>query len=235
MKPYIVCHMVTTIDGRIMGGRWGKVAGQKGSANIFETTAATYGIPSWLVGTTTMKEFAGRPIKIRKTKDKIVREDHVVTRDAMGYAIGADRKGILPWSAGHLPDGEHVVSLLTQQVSDDYLAHLESRGVSYLFCGEKEIDLRLALDKLARKFKLKKLMVQGGGAMNGSALRDGLIDEISHLTVPVADGGREIQTMFDIPGAAPAKASASLRLMSLKKLPGGVLWAKYKVIGKPTA
>jgi riboflavin biosynthesis pyrimidine reductase len=182
-----------------------------------------------------MKEFAGRPIKIKKTKDKIVREDHVVSRDAMGYAIGADRKGVLPWSTGHLPDGEHVVSLLTQQVSDDYLAHLQSVGVSYLFCGEKELNLRVALDKLARKFKLKKLMIHGGGSMNGSFLRDGLIDEISHPTVPVADGGREIQTMFDIPGDAPAKASASLRLISLKKMSGGVLWAKYKVIGKPSA
>jgi hypothetical protein len=103
--------MVTTIDGRIMGGRWGKVAGQKGSANIFETTAATYRIPSWLVGTTTMKEFAGRPIKIRKTKDKIVREDHVVTRDAMGYAIGADRKGVLPWSTGRAQHSAFVKCL----------------------------------------------------------------------------------------------------------------------------
>jgi hypothetical protein len=165
--------MVTTIDGRIMGGRWGKVAGQKGSATSSRRRRRPYRIPSWLVGTTTMKEFAGRPIKIKKTTNKIVREDHVVTRDAMGYAIGADRKGVLPWSTGHLPDGEHVISLLTQQVSDDYLAHLQSKGVSYVFCGEKEIDLRVALDKLARKFKLKKLMIHGGGAMNGSPCATG--------------------------------------------------------------
>jgi riboflavin biosynthesis pyrimidine reductase len=153
----------------------------------------------------------------------------------MGYAIGADRKGVLPWSTGHLPDGEHVVSLLTNQVSDAYVAHLQSKGVSYLFCGEKEIDLRVALDKLARKFKLKKLMVQGGGAMNGSCLRDGLIDEISQITVPIADGGTGIQTFFDIPGDAPGKASARLRLMSHRELPGGVRWSKYKVVGKPSA
>lgn len=234
MKPYIICHMVTSIDGRIMGNRWGKIPGQRDLTALFEDTAASYRIPSWLVGTTTMKEFAGRPIKIKKAKDKIVREDHIVTRDAMGYAIGADRKGVLPWSTGHLPDGEHVVSLLTNLVSNDYLAHLQSVGVSYLFCGEREIDLRVAFDKLARRFKLKKLMVQGGGAMNGSCLRDGLIDEISQITVPIADGGRNIQTFFDIPGDAPAKASARLRLMSHRKLPGGVHWSKYKVVGKPS-
>jgi 2,5-diamino-6-(ribosylamino)-4(3H)-pyrimidinone 5'-phosphate reductase len=234
LKPYVICHMVTTIDGRIMGDRWGRVAGQEGSATLFETTHDTFGVNAWLVGTTTMKEFAGRAVKIEPVKGKVPREDHIATRSATkGYAIGADRRGELPWSTGFLPDGEHVISLLTEQVSNAYLAHLQSKGVSYLFCGKRDIDLAVALDKLARHFKLKKLMLEGGGTMNGAFLRDGLIDEISHITVPIADGGKDVQTIFDIPGDAPPKASAHLRLTSLKKLKGGVLWARYKVTGRP--
>ena len=99
MKPYVICHMVTTIDGRIMGDRWGRVAGQDGSAKIFETTHDTFGINAWLVGTTTMKEFAGRPVKIKPTKQRVPREDFIATRSAEGYAIGADRKGVLPWTS----------------------------------------------------------------------------------------------------------------------------------------
>jgi riboflavin biosynthesis pyrimidine reductase len=225
--------MVTTIDGRIMGDRWGRFAGHEGSATLFETTHDTFGVSAWLVGTTTMKEFAGRPVKIKPTKERIPREDFIATtRSPRGYAIGADRKGVLPWSVSHLPDGEHVISLLTEKVSNAYLAHLRSKGVSYLICGKDDIDLRVALDKLARHFKLKKVMLEGGGTMNGAFLRDVLIDEISHITVPVADGGRAVQTIFDIPGDAPPKASAKLRLKSLKKLPGGVVWARYKVIGR---
>ena len=49
MKPYVICHMVTTIDGRIMGDRWGRVAGTEGSATIFETTHDTFGVNAWLV------------------------------------------------------------------------------------------------------------------------------------------------------------------------------------------
>lgn len=232
MKPYVICHMVTTIDGRIMGDRWGKVAGHDGSAALFETTHDTFGVNAWIVGLTTMKEFAGRPMKIKPTKEKIPREDHIATRDSTkGYAIGADRRGELPWSNAFLPDGEHVVSLLTEQASNAYLAHLKSKGVSYLFCGKRDIDLALALDKLARHFKLKRLMLEGGGTMNGAFLRDGLIDEISHVTVPIADGGRDVQTIFDIPGDAPPRASAHLRLTSLTRLPGGVVWTRYKVTG----
>jgi riboflavin biosynthesis pyrimidine reductase len=179
-----------------------------------------------------MKEFAGQPIKIKPTREKVPPGDYIATRGAKALAIGADRRGVLPWSVGHLPDGEHVVSLLTERAGNAYRAHLRSVGVSYLLCGKRELDLRLALDKLARQFKLKKLMLEGGGTMNGAFLRDGLIDEISHITVPVADGGTGIQTVFDIPGNAPPKAAAHLRLASLKKLPGGVLWARYKVTSR---
>lgn len=229
MRPYVICHMVTSIDCRIMVDRWGKVPGQPDLTVLYEKTAESFGISAWIVGTTTMKEFAGRPVKIKPAKGRIAREDYIATRDAEGYAIGVDPKGQLPWSTGLLEDGEHVISLLSNRVSDDYLAHLQSKGVSYLFCGDKDIDLRVALDKLAKQFKPKKLMLEGGGKINGSFLRDGLIDEISHITVPVADGGTGVTTFFDIPGDAPRKAAAHLRLTSLKKLPGGVLWARYKV------
>jgi hypothetical protein len=56
MKPYVICHMCTTIDGKILGNRWGSIAGHPGSAHLFETTAASFGIGAWIVGTTTMKE-----------------------------------------------------------------------------------------------------------------------------------------------------------------------------------
>jgi 2,5-diamino-6-(ribosylamino)-4(3H)-pyrimidinone 5'-phosphate reductase len=229
MKPYLICHMVTTIDGRIMADRWGKVAGKEGSGDLFEKTAASFGIGAWIVGTTTMKEFCDRPFKLKRPARKVERKDHVVKPLAKTLAIGVDRKGQTFWKKDEV-EGDHVVLLVTQSVSDGWLAHLQEAGVSYLFCGEHEVDLRVAMDKLARAFKLKKAMVQGGGAMNGSFLKDGLLDEISHLTVPVADGGVGIQTMFDIPGKAPAKAAGKLKVISRKAMEGGVSWTRYKVV-----
>jgi hypothetical protein len=69
MKPYVICHMCTTIDGKILGGRLGKLPGGKDSATLFESTAASFGIGVWLVGTTTMKEFAGRNVKLPRQED----------------------------------------------------------------------------------------------------------------------------------------------------------------------
>jgi riboflavin biosynthesis pyrimidine reductase len=77
-------------------------------------------------------------------------------------------------------------------------------------------------------------MLQGGGKFNGAMLRAGLVDEISHVTVPVVDGGMGVSSFFDIPGKPPPKAAAALRLLSHKQLPGSVTWLRYRVVTKHT-
>ncbi len=228
MKLYVICHMCTTVDGKIIGSRWGKLHGYKHESDLFETTAASFGIGAWLVGTTTMDEFDGRKTKLPRAGNPVSRRDHVVNRNAKRLAIGADAKGVLRFRENEI-EGDHIVLLLTDRVSNNYLAHLHAAGVSYLFCGKRKIDLRMALRKLARIFKLRKVMLQGGGKFNGAMIQAGLVDEVSHLTVPVADGGVGIPGLFDIPGKLPAKAAARLRLLSHRQLPGGVIWARYRV------
>jgi 2,5-diamino-6-(ribosylamino)-4(3H)-pyrimidinone 5'-phosphate reductase len=234
MRPYVICHMCTSVDGKILGARWGKLPGYKHESDLFETTAASFGIGAWLVGTTTMDEFDGRKAKLPRAPKNFTRRDHIANPKAKRLGIGADAKGVLRFQQNEV-GGDHVVLLVTERAGNDYLAHLQSAGVSYLFCGKREIDLRMALRKLGRAFHLRKLMLQGGGKFNGAMLKAGLIDEISHITVPIADGGVGVSSFFDIPGKPPAKAAATLRLLSHKKLRGGALWARYRVIARHTA
>lgn len=232
MKPYVICHMCTTIDGKILGDRWGKLPGGKDSATLFETTAASFGIGAWLVGTTTMDEFDGPKVKLPRSQKPVVRRDHIADKKAKRFAIGADAKGVLRFRESEM-DGDHVVLLVTDRVNDDYLAHLQKAGVSYLFCGKREVNLRVALRKLGSAFRLRKLMLQGGGKFNGAMLKAGFVDEISHIIVPVVDGGIGISSFFDIPGEPPLKAAATLRLLSRRALPGSVTWLRYRVADKP--
>jgi 2,5-diamino-6-(ribosylamino)-4(3H)-pyrimidinone 5'-phosphate reductase len=231
MKPYVICHMCTSIDGKILGDRWGKLPGGKDSATLFETTAASFGIGAWLVGTTTMDEFDGSKVRLPRSKNRVFRRDYIADKKAKSLAIGADAKGVLRFQESQI-DGDHVVLLVTDRVSDDYLAHLQSAGVSYVFCGKKEIDLHVALRKLGSAFGLRKLMLQGGGKFNGAMLKAGLIDEISHVIVPIADGGVGISSFFDIPDKPQPKAAASLHLLSRRELPGSVTWLRYRVVSK---
>src|SRR5215472_1115021 len=234
MRPYVICHMCTSVDGRILGHRWGKLPGYKHESDLFETTAASFGIGAWLVGTTTMDEFDGRKMKLPRAPRGFVRADHVSKPNAKRLAIGADAKGLLRFQENEV-GGDHVVLLVTERVSNDYLAHLQAAGVSYLFCGGKEVNLHVALRKLTTIFKLRKLMLQGGGKFNGAMLKAGLVDEISHITVPVGGGGLGVSTFFGISGDAPARAAGTLRLMSHKQMRGSVIWARYRVVARLVA
>ena len=236
MKPYVICHMVTSIDGKVLSDRWGMIPGPKSSGSLFETTAASFGVGAWLVGTTTMNEFdAPRPFKPKPAKQRVDRgEDFIAEPKAKTLGIGVDAKGILRFRHNDI-SGDHAVVLVTDRVDDDYLSHLRDARVSYLFCGKREVDLKVALDKLTRAFKLKKLMLEGGGKFNGAMLAAGLVDEISQIIVPIVDGGGPgVTGIFDAPGETPKRAAARLTLKSHKRLAGGVNWFRYKVAGKPT-
>lgn len=232
-RPYVICHMCTSIDGKILVDRWGKVPGPKGGASLFETTAATFGIGAWLVGTKTMREFSGRNAKLPKAKGPVPEGDFVADAKAKSFAIGVDAKAALRFQKPEV-DGDHTIVLVTERAGYDYLAHLRKVGVSYLVCGESDVDLPTALHKLRTVIGLRKLMLQGGGALNGSMLRAGLVDEISQVVVPVVDGGGPgVTGIFDAPGDAPRRAAGTLRVMSHKKLPGGVHWLRYRVVSRP--
>ncbi len=228
MRPYVICHMCTTIDGRILGERWGKLPGGVSSAKLFETTASSFGIGAWLVGTTTMKEFADGHFKLKAARDTIARVDHIADPKAKRFAIGADSKGVLRYKRSDV-DGDHVVLLVSDRVSNDYLAHLRAAGVSYLFCGQDRVDVGTALRKIRQVLGIRKLLLEGGGTFNGAVLKAGLIDEISQVTVPVIDGGAGVPGICDIPGKPPGKSAATLRLIRHQKLRGGVNWFRYRV------
>lgn len=228
-KPYVICHMVTSVDGKILGDRWGRLPGGQTTADLFESTAESFGIPAWLVGTTTMKEFMGEDQPLPKGRPRLPREDYLAKPKAKHLAIGADSKGVLRFQESEV-DGDHVVLLVTDRVSNAYLAHLRDAGVSYLFCGKDHVDLRVALSKLREKLGLRQLMLQGGGTFNGAMLKEGLVDELSQIIVPIADGGGpEITGVFDAPGEPLPKAAATLRLKSHKVLDGGCIWLRYRL------
>jgi riboflavin biosynthesis pyrimidine reductase len=40
MKPYVICHMCSSLDGKIIGHRWGKLPGYQHESELFENYLA---------------------------------------------------------------------------------------------------------------------------------------------------------------------------------------------------
>jgi 2,5-diamino-6-(ribosylamino)-4(3H)-pyrimidinone 5'-phosphate reductase len=233
MKPYVICHMMPSVDGRLRTARWDVPASAR---REYERTAETYDADAWICGRKTMEEFAKGRRKPRPTRTgKVPRTDFVVPREkGQRYAVAVDRLGKLAWSDREV-EGDPLVSVLTEQVPDSYVAFLRDKGISYVFAGKKAdgLDLALALEKLRAKFGIKRLLLEGGGGMNGAFLRAGLVDELSMLLTPVVDGGVGEPALFDVEGRAAAKAVGTLRLKSVRRAAGDLLWIRYAVRSRP--
>jgi riboflavin biosynthesis pyrimidine reductase len=229
MRPYVICHMCTTIDGKILVDRWGRLPGGQSGGDLFEKTAASVGVHSWLVGTRTMSEFASKRLRLKRASHAVPAGDHIASAGVKRFAVGADAHGVLRFAVNAI-EGDHVVLLVTRQVSNDYLAHLRAANVSYLICGREHLDLPSALSKLHARLGIRRLMLQGGGAFNGAMLKGGLVDEISQVIVPVVDGGRGVTSVFEIPGSKTLRAAATLKTIHHRVLAGGVHWLRYRVL-----
>jgi 2,5-diamino-6-(ribosylamino)-4(3H)-pyrimidinone 5'-phosphate reductase len=224
MKPHVICHMVASLDGRIITSRWGN----KPDTSAYETTAAHFDAQAWLCGRVTMeKDFTKGLAPAVHPGDTVPdRHDFVADATATSFAIAVDAHGKLGWKSGAIDD-DHVVAVLSQQVSDEYLAYLRRQGVSYLFGGPSELDFSLVLDKLGRLFPIKTLLLEGGGHLNGSLLKAGLVDELSLLHYPVIDGAGTSAAVFE-QGEQPAPAVA-LHLRHVEQVAGGLVWLRYDV------
>ncbi|HEV7766132.1 MAG TPA: RibD family protein [Thermoanaerobaculia bacterium] len=222
-RPYVICHMLPSLDGRIVLRDW-KVPN---ATREYERTAATFDADAWIIGRISMEPYAGKArVPSRRNRERIAREDFIAEHDASSYAIAIDPSGKLTWRENNI-DGEHVITILTESVSDDYLAFLQSKGVSYLFGGKSRIDLAKVLQKLRAHFGIRKLLLEGGGKINGSFLAANLIDELSILVAPVADGSIGTPALFDVDDRrSPAR---KLKLLSIEKRSGDIVWLRYKV------
>lgn len=223
-KPYVICHMIPSLDGRIVTNRW---AMAKSGYDAYERIHNALQGDAWIIGRISMAPYAGKArVPSRKVATVLPRSDYVAPDTTATYAIGIDPSGKLAWKVNAV-DGEHAITVLTEAVSDDYLAFLRKRGVSYIFGGRKDIEVPLVLGKLRSLFGIKRLLLEGGGGINGSFAAADAIDEISVIIAPFIDGGKGIPSLCDcLPGATGLRR---LKLISSEVLAGDLVWLRYKV------
>jgi hypothetical protein len=147
--------MATSVDGRIVVDGWPESAAAA-VRRQYEQVHAAYEADGWICGRITMEPFAGavRPEEevVRAHPGGAPREDFVAAGDHGSFAFAIDPLGRLAWTANDI-DGDHVVAVLCERVSDDYLAALRERGVSYLLAGAHDVDLPRALEKDRRALR----------------------------------------------------------------------------------
>ena len=197
IRPYIICHMITSMDGKVTG----KFLEDKKIEHLLDEYYRIhfeFKANGFACGKTTFLEafVKDNNIDLSKFKEEKVNknEDYIYEKisECKFFAVCFDRKGSINWKTNTLKDdlpgydNSHIIQVMTENVKDEYLAHLKSIGVSYIICGKDDINIDVCLEKLRLKFGIKVLLLEGGSLINGSFNKAGVIDEISLVQVPMS-------------------------------------------------
>jgi riboflavin-specific deaminase-like protein len=137
--------------------------------------------------------------------------------------------GINPKAAVFKHRFSPIVILTTARADARKLNAFRPLATEIKVCGQREIDFPAALAWLRKKWKIKRLLCEGGGQLNDALFRAGLVNEL-HLTVcPKIFGGRLAPTIAEGPGVLKLSDAALLKLKSMKRV-GDELFVVYECL-----
>ena len=228
-RPKVICHMTTSIDGKVTGEFLGMPQCERATEIYYEINRDAHA-DAFACGRVTMESsFTGGwyPDLTAYQGVSIPREDYVADKDAKFFAVSFDRNGRLGWKTPCIVDddpgygGAHIIEVMLEGVSDAYLAYLREVGVSYIFAGREEMDILLALEKLRSLFGIETLLLEGGSIINGAFVRAGVIDELSLVIAPVTADAQDKPLLMDA-------VAGAYELVDVKRYDGGVVWMNYR-------
>lgn len=140
-KPYLVCHMMMSLDGRIDCAMTAKLRG----IDEYYSTLDALDVPTRISGRMTAELELALPGKFEAPEGAaaIGREAFSKKIDASGYEVVIDTHGTLLWKKTEENETPRLI-LTSESVSRAYLAYLDDLGISWIACGKESVDLARA-------------------------------------------------------------------------------------------
>ena len=224
-KPYIICHMMSSIDGRIDCAMTAQIKG----VDEYYKTLDSLNTPARLSGRVTAElEMALKGKYVPKNQESIGKECFNKKKDSEALDIVVDTNGVLLWDEDSKYEKHHLI-ILSEKVSKEYLSYLDTKNISYIVCGKEKIDLKKAMEILYKEFNVKRLAVVGGPLINSAFLESNLLDEISLLIGLGIDGRKGMQGVFD-GFKMDHPVTKNLKFKEVKSFEDGAVWIRYTMI-----
>ncbi|MBQ8238566.1 MAG: dihydrofolate reductase family protein [Oscillospiraceae bacterium] len=225
-RPYIICHMVTSIDGKVTGKFLYSHECHDATETYYQMNR-DFRADAYACGRVTMEgSFTGGwypDLSVYAPLYDI--SDFLVEERSGFYAVAFDPHGRLGWRGTTIIDEDpgydkaQIIEVLTRQVDPRYLRYLQVSGIPYIFAGEEELDIEEALQKLKKYFGINKLLLEGGSILDGAFQRAGVIDELSLVVAPImAEMGKPLCNNAHM---------ETYRLVEAKPC-GTALWLNYR-------
>ena len=200
-KPFVVLSAAITLDGKI---------GQRNKKTILSS-----------------KSDKIRVHKLRSKSDAILVGKNTIEEDdpllTVRYVKGKNPTRIILDSHGTIKNSSQIVKtakkiptiiVTSELASKKNLSRLKNLPLDVIVCGKKQVNLKKLVSILCKK-GIKKILLEGGGTLNFSFLKNNLIDEIIVTLTPFVLGSENSVNLFE--GTVKGTKLSSFKLKKVQK------------------
>ncbi len=238
MKPKVICHIMSSVDGRIQVERWTAPADGAEKSDLMKTYSEIGQMlhaDAWTFGKNTVRDIFHDKTSIFPMGEKDMEMDtpvdktsvYIGRRSSKRIFISFDPEADIIYTASQLRECDIAVVLDMSTATPRYLTYLRKMGISYIVV-EDIMKLGSVLETLNKEFGIRSISLQGGGTLNGAMLNKGLINELSIVVYPGLDCNKNSASIFDNT-IDSFVGKQSLTLQSVQQKDNGIIWLRYKV------
>ena len=182
---YVILNAAMSIDGKISTRKNDSAISSKlDLVRVHKLRSTVDGI---VIGISTVLE-----------DDPMLNVRYSTTRKKNPTRIIIDSKARIPLNSRIIESSNKIQTIIavTHNASSRKIKEIQKKGAQVLVYGNGKVNLRNLFQQL-EKMGLKKIIVEGGGEINWSVLKLGLVNELVVTISPVIIGGRDAKTLVE--------------------------------------
>ncbi|MCK4648977.1 bifunctional diaminohydroxyphosphoribosylaminopyrimidine deaminase/5-amino-6-(5-phosphoribosylamino)uracil reductase RibD [bacterium] len=216
-KPFVILKTAMSLDGKIAtktgDSKW--ITNESSRKYVHKLRSE---VDAVLVGIETVLK-DDPLLTIRCPKSKV---------QSQPVRVVVDSRARIPLGAKILNRAAPTIVATTKLASRKKIEALKKKGAKVLIIKNKnrKVDLRELLKRLG-ELEITSLLVEGGGRINASFLKNGLVDKVLFFIAPKIIGGEEALTPVEGEGIERIKHAIKLKDISIKRFREDVLIEGY--------
>ena len=192
-RPYVIVCSGMTLDGKLSNYNKEQIKiDESGSIDMLlqaraEADAVVVG------GNTLIQDDPG--LSVKEEKYRKLRMKKGLTAEPAKVAIVSELNDIRT-GGDFFKKGSSDIYIITSKKSSQRSIDEFSKLATVIICGKNNVNLVIALKKL-NKLGFRKLVVEGGGELNYSMFKDGIVDEVRLKVGNLIAGGKDSVTFVE--------------------------------------
>jgi len=215
-RPYVILNAAMSLDGKI--ATYAGDSRMSSPADLRRVHSLRASVDGIMVGMRTL---------LRDNPKLTVK----FAKDRNPHRIIVDSNAQTPLTSYVVRTAKEIPTIVavTSRAPENRIEILERKGVRILVCGKGPlVSVKILLHTLG-KLGIRRILLEGGGALNWSMLSSRLVDELSVAITPRILGGEKAVTLVEGKGRGLVREGVKLKLLNTAKY-GPDLVVTYKVI-----